>query len=314
MRLSRTGAAALTDGPVPRPSHPHLRPDLPRVNVTPLRDALRGRSIDNQPGLGDFDLADPLTALRTHVKMVGSLGNEVVCSFMRLNIYADLGEGNFVPCFTMNNILVDWWTAKGDDQYEMRKYEVGYYTRFDGHEPLERFDNPVTGKSERIHHFRLGPVPRLYTPDGVIVMGFKPELLPIEVIGDRVFLATQSIEARPDMVHAGRTNYVNSFMTISALLADVANGAVTSAPVHLQLQNKTRWAEWMGMGDRPGGTVARGFGSKIRDLDALPPAVAAGARRLVPEIFDTKNWTEFVFEDTEYLRERDAASPGAPGA
>lgn len=127
-------------------------------------------------------------------------------------------------------------------------------------------------------------------------------------------LATQSIEARPDMVHAGRTNYVNSFMTMSALLADVANGAVTSAPVHLQLQNKTRWAEWMGMGDRPGGTVARGFGSKIRDLDALPPAVAAGARRLVPEIFDTKNWTEFVFEDTEYLRERDAAGPGAPGA
>jgi hypothetical protein len=260
-----------------------------------------------------FDFADPMTAHRTHVKMVGSLGDEVVCSFMRLNIYADVGEGNFVPLFTMNNILVDWWQAKEDEQHEMRKYEVGYYSRFDGYEPLEQFENPVTGKTVRIHHFRLGPVPRVYTPEGVIVMGFKPSLLPIEVIGDRVFLATESIENRPDMLHPGETNYVNSFMTMSAPLADVVNPAVKSAPTNLQLQNKARWPEWLGMGKRPGGTVARGFGAKIRDLEALPPAVAAGARKMVPEIFDTKNWTEFVFEDSETLREREAAKPAAGG-
>ena len=60
----------------------------------------------------------------------------------------------------------------------------------------------------------------------------------------------------------------------------------------------------MGMDDRPGGTVARGFGGKIADLEALPAAVKAGARRFVPEIFDTKNWHDFVFEDTEYLKQR----------
>ncbi|MEZ5458937.1 MAG: hypothetical protein R3E65_06400 [Steroidobacteraceae bacterium] len=61
------------------------------------------------------DFTDPRTIVRTHVKMVGSLGREVVHSFMRLNIYADLGEGNFVPCFTMNNILVDYREPQGDD-------------------------------------------------------------------------------------------------------------------------------------------------------------------------------------------------------
>jgi hypothetical protein len=94
-------------------------------------------------------------------------------------------------------------------------------------------------------------------------------------------------------------------MTMSAPLADVANPAVLSAPVHLQLQNKNRWAPWMGMGERPGGTVARGFGGKLASLDALPEAVKAGARRFVPEIFDTGNWKEFLFEDSEYLRNRD---------
>lgn len=252
-----------------------------------------------------LDFTDPLTVLRTHVKMVGSLGREAVVSLMRLNIFGDLGEGNFIPFFTMNNILVDYWEPREDNHHEMRKYEVGFYTKYDSYEPLEYFDNPVTGQRVPIHHFRLGPVPRVYTPDGVIVMGYNPKLLPIEVIGDRVFLATQSIESVPDAVRPGQTNYVNSFMTMSALLADVANPRVFSAPVHLQLQNKNKWQSWMGMGDRPGGTVARGFGTKIAGLEALPPAVADGARRFVPEIFDTKNWTEFVFEDSEYLRQRD---------
>lgn len=250
------------------------------------------------------DFTDPRTSLRTHVKMVGSLGKATVFSFMRLNIYADLGEGNFVPFFTMNNILVDYWQPKGDDQHEMRKYEVGFYTRFDSQEPLEEFLNPVTGKTSAIHHFRLGPVPRLYTPSGVIAMGYTPKLLPIEVIGERVFLATQSIESRPDMVNPGRTSYTNSFMTMSASLADIIDPAVLSAPVHVQLQNKNRWAPWMGMEDRPGGTVARGFGGKVASLDALPKTVIGGARRFVPEIFDTANWHDFVFEDSEYLKSR----------
>jgi hypothetical protein len=251
-----------------------------------------------------IDFTDPLVALRTHVKMVGSLGREAVHSFMRLNIYADLGEGNFVPFFTMNNILVDYWEPKEDNQHEMRKFEVGFYTRYDSHEILEEFANPITGQTVPIHVFKLGPVPRLYTPDGVMAMGYTPKLLPIEVIGERVFLATESIESRPDMVRPGETNYTNSFMTFSAPVAQVLDPKVLSADVHLQLQNKNRWQPWMGLEGRPGATVARGFGGKIRDLEALPDSVKQGARRLVPEIFDTANWTEFVFEDSEYLKSK----------
>jgi len=262
----------------------------------------RGQASPPNASIPDFN--DPLVALRTHVKLVGSLAQETIYSFMRLNIYADSGEGNFIPLFTLNNILVDHWTPKGDDQYEMRKYEVGFYSRHDSQEILEHFDNPITGKREAIHQFLLGPVPRVYTPDGVIAMGFTPKALPIEVIGDRVFLATESIENRPDIVHPGKTTYVNSFMTMSAPLQDVINPAVMSAPSHLQLQNKTRWAPWMGMDDRAGGTVARGFGGKISSLEALPKSVYDGARKLVPKIFETESWNEFLFEDSEFLKQR----------
>lgn len=272
----------------------------------------RDSSAETSISAARFD--DPIYALRTHVKMVGSLGREPIVSFMRLHIYADLGSGNFVPFFTMNNILVDYWEPKAGDQYEMRKYEVGFYTRYDSYEPLEAFVNPITRKTHPIHHFRLGPVPRLYTPNGVIAMGYTPKLLPIEVIGDRVYLATESIESRPDMIRRGETSYTNSFMTMSARLVDILDPAQNSVSVHLQLQNKNRWAPWMGMDDRPGGTVARGFGGKIASLDALPAPVKTGARRFVPEIFETAGWTEFLFEDSEYLREQEKTPPADPPA
>lgn len=123
-----------------------------------------------------------------------------------------LGQSNFAPRYKMNNILVDYWKPKGDDVHEMRKYEVGFYTKFDSREPLERFDNPIMGQRVPIHHVRLGPVPRVYTPDRVIAMGFKRNLLPVEVIGDRAFFATQSIESTRAIVRPGQTNYENSII------------------------------------------------------------------------------------------------------
>jgi hypothetical protein len=245
---------------------------------------------------------DPLTELHTHVKMIGSLRNEIVCSLLRLNIYADPGEGNFVPLFTMNNIVVDHWQRVDEHIFEMRKFEVGYYTEYDSQQAIETFLNPLTGKRVAIHQFKLGPVPRAYTSDGVIAMGFTPKLLPIEVIGERVFLATESIENRPDPIRPGKTAYVNSFMTLSAPLSPVLDSNVYNVPVHIQLQNKGHWQSWMGMDDRPGGTVARGYGSKIGSLDALPDIVKENARKYVPEIFDTANWTEFLFEESAMLK------------
>jgi hypothetical protein len=247
------------------------------------------------------DFSDPRVNVRTHVRLVGSVGQETVFSFMRLNIYAFAGEGSFLPMFTMNNLLVDHWEPLGDDEYQMTKYEAGIYTAMDSHEPLEEFLNPVTGETLPIHNFRLGPVPRLYTPEGYVVMGYNPNPLPVEVIGDRVFLATQSIESMPSMIEPGVTNYVNSFMTYSAPLSAVLDASVDSLPVHMQLQNLNHWAPWMNMHGQPGGTVARGFGAKVRGFDDLPPGVLRGFERYVPEILDTGSWTEFLFEDSAFL-------------
>jgi len=242
------------------------------------------------------DFSDPVEALRAHVKLVGSLGNEQIVSFYRLNIYADLNEGNFVPLYTMNNLLIDNWENKGNNQHQMMKYEAGYYTAIDSYEPIDAFKNPVTGEMIPIQNFLLGPVPRGYNPDGFQVMGFHPNPLPLEVIGGRVFLATQSMEEMPSFTKRGEVHYINSFATYSASLEDMQNPDLASAPIHAQLQNKTEWAPWMKMGEQPGGTVVRGFGSKIGGLDDLPDGIIKEFEKRTPQILDTENWKGFMSE------------------
>lgn len=244
-----------------------------------------------------IDFTDPVEELRAHVKLVGSLHSEKVISFLRLNIYADTGEGNFAPLFTLNNLLIDYWEPQGNNEYQMTKYEAGYYTALDSYEPIETFENPFTKERHAVENFRLGPVPRRYTPERFYVMAYNPNPLPLEVIGDRVFLATQSIESFPAPGDTAKTLNINSFMTYSALLADMQDPDIASAPVHAQLQNKNDWSPWMGMGDLPGGTVARGYGTKIPSLASLPDGVLEGFRKYVPEILDTENWKEFVSEN-----------------
>jgi hypothetical protein len=242
------------------------------------------------------DFADPVEALRAHVKLVGSLAEASVVSFYRLNIYADLNEGNFAPLYTLNNLLIDNWTPQGNDSFQMLKYEAGYYTAIDSYEVIKTFKHPLTGKSVPVQNFRLGPVPRGYDKDRYTVMGYNPNPLPLEVIGDRVFLATQSIESYPSFTDPTKTRYTNSFMTYSATLEDMQNADLPSAPVHAQLQNKNEWAPWMEMGDQPGGTVVRGYGTKVSGLDGLPPGVLAQFEKQTPEILDIENWKTFVSE------------------
>ncbi len=245
------------------------------------------------------DFSDPVEALRAHVKLVGSLAKQDVVSFYRLNIYADMHDGNFVPMFTMNNLLIDQWEPKADNTFQMIKYEAGYYSSMDDYTPLTHMKHPLTGESIKIQNFLLGPVPRGYTPDKYIVMGYNPNPLPLEIIAGRVFLATQSIESSPGFADPTETRYTNSFGTYSATLEDMQNPDLASAPVHAQLQNKSAFLPWMKMGDQPGGTVVRGYGGKVAGVDDLPKGVLEGFQTHLPRILDLKTWKGFVSETIE---------------
>lgn len=259
---------------------------------------------------GSLSMSSPSEQLKTRVKIMGSLANEPVYSYMRLNVFADPHNGNYLPMFTMNNLLIDHWEQTGDDEYVMTKFEAAYFTEYDGDTPIETWDNPYTGETIEIFNFQLGPVRREYRPGEVIAMAYAPTFLPIEVIGDRVFVASESIEEGSNFFEADEypveasgspVSYLNSFMTWSSALEDVLNPDIMSAPAHVQIQNKVPWSPWLRMRGRPGGTVLRGFGSKIAGLDALPDSVIAGFEKYVPQILQEGQWEEPVFEAMHYM-------------
>ena len=57
----------------------------------------------------------------------------------------------------------------------------------------------------------------------------------------------------------------------------------------------------MQMGQRPGGTMARAFGTEIAGFDALEPNVLAAFKKLTPEIFETATWDVTRFDEFDYF-------------
>lgn len=292
-------------------SSPTRRDSLKRLAAATGVGAAAMASTPAMAARKPLDIEDPIKALETRIKIMGSLKDETVTSFMRLNVYGDPHNGNFVPLFTMNNLLIDRWERVAEDHFILTKFEAGYYTKFDSQEVLKKLENPFTGEMIDIFNFQLGPVIREYKPDEIIAMAYAPDPLPIEVIGDRVFVATQSIEQSPSFftkeeypIEAGDgdISYLNSFMTWSADYDDVVNPDIASAPTHIQIQNKLPWAPWMRMRGRPGGTTLRGFGSKIENVDALPKQIRKGFETYVPAILEPNQWEESVFETFDYMR------------
>ena len=211
----------------------------------------------------------------------------------------------------MNNLIVAYWRPGEDNSFHLKHYEVGYYTRFDTDDPITEWANPYTDETVEIFQFVLGPIARQYKTDTVVAPGLAPLPLTSHVIGDRLFVTTQALTQFPNMMtpeewpkrSSGPMVNWSSLMTFSARVADVVNPDLSSAPAHVQLQNFISWAPWMLMGQRPGGTMARAFGTDIKDFDALPTAVRSGFERYTPEIFATEDWQTPRLDAVDYFNE-----------
>ncbi|NVK56227.1 MAG: DUF1838 family protein [Alteromonadaceae bacterium] len=255
-----------------------------------------------------LDLSTPEKRSAITTKIMGSIGKEEKHTFLRFHIYGYMGE-NVVPFFSMNNYVVQYWTPDSRaGHYQLKHYEVGYYTEFDTDKPITHWKNPVTGKTIELETFILGPVGRVYTPNGIIAPGIAPQPLRVSVIGDRVYVPTQSIEAFPNMfkpeewpeLSSGDKTYWDSMSTYSAPLADVLDPALKSVKAEIHMQNLTSWQPFLRLGQLKGRSMARAFGQNIAGFHELSPTVRADFEKYTPAIFDTKNWTDMRFDSIDF--------------
>lgn len=256
-------------------------------------------------------LSDPVERSKMIVKVMGSTEREDTYAFMKFHIYGYNG-GNLIPFYTMNNVVVQKWTPMEEPGYfDLQHYEVGYFSEFDTPTPIETWENPITGETVEIPPLILGPIAREYTPEGITAPGLAPKPLNISVIGERLFIPTQSIDkfynpmSTPDWGEwAGSPDiYWDSMLTYSADVADVLNPKISRAKAEIHMQNLISWSPFLKMGTSPGRTMVRAYGTHIDSLDDLPPEVIAGLRAHTPAIFETDDWTELRIDAVDFMME-----------
>ncbi|MFK8052796.1 MAG: DUF1838 family protein [Woeseiaceae bacterium] len=256
-----------------------------------------------------LDLSTPEKRSEIIVKVMGSTAAEATHAYMRFHVYGFAGT-NAVPFFSMNNYLIQYWEPVKYGTYNMRHYEVGYFTKFGTDEPITYLDNPITGETVEMEHFVLGPVRRSYTPTGIVAPGIAPEPLSIDVIGDRVFIPTQSIESFPSMfppsewpeISNQEKVYWDSFYTYSASVADILDGDSPRARAEIHMQNLTSWQPFLRLGRTPGRLMVRAFGAHVPGFEVLSADVRRGFEQHTPQIFDTESWTTTLFDNVEYFK------------
>lgn len=261
----------------------------------------------------DFEaaIADPVKRSELVVKIMGSTVEEKTYTFQKFHVYGYTGE-NAIPFFTMNNLIVQHWAPLDEPgYYDLKHYEAAYYSEFDTATPIETWENPITGKVIDIPPFILGPVPRQYTPDGIMAPRLAPEPMKIEVIGERVFIPTQSIEKIRNLMSGPEWGpyegppdvYWDSMLTFAADIQDVMDPDTTSVTTDLSMQNLVSFSPYLRMGSQDGRTMVRAFGSNLESLDDLPPEIRAGLEVFTPEILNTDEWTELRIDSVDLMNE-----------
>ncbi len=225
---------------------------------------------------------------------------------------------------TMDDSLVFWWaqllrmavvdkistplwnvyvgavlkTRDFNDQgaYETTAISMVYYTDLETGEFLETFKNPFTGQEVEVSYFPATPATQVRSIDespeerpageGFRSIRIHP-LGPAVIEGDDVWVRDDAIfRMEPETPEAGRPFRGNDWSTYHGSLEDVANPQVLNAPATWHFNDILSYLPWMGMGDRPGDYVSRGFGRKVSSFDSMPVRLQELIRTRHPEIYE----------------------------
>jgi len=268
----------------------------------------------------DITLNNPARRTKLIAKIMGSTEKKERHAFLKFHIFGFAGDGNLIPFFTMNNYIIQQWEPSEGSAFELKHYEVAYYSKFDTTEPIDEWENPLTGEIITIPHFVLGPVYRAYSPDmEKNVASFASDPLNITMIGDRVYVPTLSQFAFPNSLSVeewgpysnGPMTYWDSMLVFSANVEDLFDDTKTEVDADIHMQNLVSWGGYFKLGETPGRTMVRAYGQHISGYEALPEDIRKNLEKYTPEIFDLDSWTDVRMDTMEFAQ--DLAAQRAAG-
>lgn len=241
------------------------------------------------PGL---DLSDPRDRLTALAKMRGSSNGILTIGWVMGARYAVV-DSKAIPMLGILAGTFSQYRRLDADTFEASALELAYFTDLATGKLLETWENPVTGETVEVPKTRMGPSRILMRADRLEVPRPAGEATgmkinhrfkdPIQFQG-RVWI-TEEIRVESEARKPGGRGFrYNEMTTYESRLADLENPDVTAAPVNVQFQSLVTFRPWMGFGDTPGHTTARGFGGRETRVEDLPPYYLELTERFHPEV------------------------------
>jgi hypothetical protein len=236
-----------------------------------------------------LDLASRRDLLTALAKMRGATDDRLVISFVIGTRYA-VPEHRIVPMMGILAATFSRWQRVDPDTFEARSLEVAFFTDVATGKLLEKWTNPVTGTMVDVPVTRMGPSRVVITADGLTVdapadeasgLVLKHVFHPPVIVGDQVWITEQiNVDGPP----GPRPFVYNELSTYTARKPDLDDPRQAAVRTDVQYQSLITYRPWMGFGDSPGHTLARGAGRRVTRVDELPPYYLELARRFHPDV------------------------------
>lgn len=236
-----------------------------------------------------LDLADRRDLLTAIAKLRGATDDRLCIGYVVGTRYA-VPEHRAIPMMGILAATFSQYRRVSDDAFEARALEVAYFTDLATGKLLEKWKNPVTGTTVEVPLTRMGPSRIRVTADGLTVANpsgeasglklthvFQPPVL----VGDNVWLTEQiNVDGPP----GPRPFVYNELSTFHARKSELDDPARATVAAQVQYQSLITYRPWMGFGDTPGHTLARGAGVHVSRIGELPPYYLELTRRLHPDV------------------------------
>jgi hypothetical protein len=234
------------------------------------------------------DLSDPDAALRTMVRMQGSLREEDVPWWFTGVIFAVTGDTETPRPLVRFEGMEIYWFRHIADGFILGGHTVTFFRDFVTGEFLQEFENPWTRRKETVKPaVQGGNLGFKYSRDGIQpvrldgaplgpspVGPFRPQF---HQVGGHVWVQHQTVYP-PGMpaMHGQR-------QTLFAAADDIADARIDAVPATFSSTVFMGWLKWMEMQGIPGHVVWHASGAKLRSIDELPKAYRERAMREFPE-------------------------------
>ena len=243
----------------------------------------------------DLDPSNPAHTLMITRKLAHTMDDSIVywwAQLLRMAVVDKIAT----PLWNVHvGALLKTRDAGEHGAYETTAISMVFYTDLETGEYLETFRNPFTEQEVEVAYFPARPSTQVRRieeshEESPAREGFRSirthPLGPAVIEGDDVWVRDDAIfRTEPETPAAGRPFRGNDWSTYHGSLADVANPDVLNAPATWHFNDILSYPPWMGMGDRSGDYISRGFGRKVSSFDSMPVRLQELIRMRHPEIY-----------------------------